>query len=148
MGLWIYHSIIKNLPKFDGFWEARKRRKLSLPNTLAKDTFLSSHRYMGGGRRQRVSKGCEPPGHALFVEGGILGVWKEKPRLFASPDVKNLMKSLSSCSGTIRWFSRRNSKVQIKILVHRAGKFLGWLQNLNWKFSPSTILNWECIRYL
>ena len=56
---------------------------MSLHNALAEDTLPSSHQSMGGGRRRRVSKGCKPPGQALFVEGGILGAWKEKPRLSA-----------------------------------------------------------------
>ena len=66
------------------FWEARKRRNLSLQNTLAEDTLPSFHQSMGGGRRRHVSKGCKPTCQALFVEGGILGAWKEKPRLSAS----------------------------------------------------------------
>ena len=55
-----------------------------MPNALAEDTLWSSYQSMGGRRRRCVSKGCGTSGQALFVEGGILGVWKEKPCLSAS----------------------------------------------------------------
>ena len=75
---------------------------------------------MGGGRRRRVSKGYGPPGHALFVEGGILGVWKEKPRLFAS---QSSLQGLNQDSGALgRTIFGLATKSELKILTFKNTK--------------------------
>ena len=88
---------------------------MSLPNALAEDTLPSFHRSMGGGRRRRVSKGCGPLGQALFVEGGILGTWKEKPRLSAS---QSSLQGPNQDSGASGWKNSGSAtKSELKILT-------------------------------
>ena len=86
---------------------------MSLQNALAEDTLPSSHQSMGGGRRRRVSKGCGPTCQALFVEGGILGTWKEKPRLSASQSSHQGSNQNSGASGRKIFGSATKSKLKI-----------------------------------
>ena len=88
---------------------------MSLQNALAEDTLSSSHRSMGGGRRRHFSKGCGPPGQAIFVEGSILGVWKEKPCLSASQSSLQGLNQDSGASG--RKISRSATKSELKIFT-------------------------------
>ena len=75
----------------------------------------SSHRSMGGGRRWHVSKGCGPTSQVLFVEGGILGTWKEKPRLSASQSSHQGPNQDSGASG--RKISGSATKSELKIFT-------------------------------